>query len=287
MNTDDLCTAVRNQEIRRHTFKSRAPAVSALSGSAIAIIALAWSASVYASDLSYVQSELSTVIPSTTGTFGAFTAASAFEGGTSLQGTNGGLSQSSTSISENSPFGGSAQGAASLRTGSLQAIAQENGITGASGAAGAAYWDTLFFSGAIGSSSTGTLTLTVPGIFTDVGNGGACLSVIPSVVGASCDPFSTTPLNSTNPSETLTASFSIINGNPVNFYAALFATASNSFNGATADLYDPPKLSLQLPTGVTYTSASGVFLAPVPLPAAFWLFGSGLLGLAGIARRHS
>ncbi|WP_424206600.1 CHRD domain-containing protein [Sulfuricaulis sp.] len=28
------------------------------------------------------------------------------------------------------------------------------------------------------------------------------------------------------------------------------------------------------------------FLAPVPIPAAAWLFGSGLLGLMGIARQR-
>ena len=30
----------------------------------------------------------------------------------------------------------------------------------------------------------------------------------------------------------------------------------------------------------------GVSLSPVPLPPALWLFGSGLLGLIGIARRR-
>ncbi|HHJ15971.1 MAG TPA: VPLPA-CTERM sorting domain-containing protein [Gammaproteobacteria bacterium] len=34
----------------------------------------------------------------------------------------------------------------------------------------------------------------------------------------------------------------------------------------------------------TWTNYS---VAPVPVPAALWLFGSGLLGLAGIARRKS
>lgn len=37
--------------------------------------------------------------------------------------------------------------------------------------------------------------------------------------------------------------------------------------------------------GVT-GEVQGVDLAPVPVPAAVWLFGSGLIGLAGIARRR-
>ena len=37
-------------------------------------------------------------------------------------------------------------------------------------------------------------------------------------------------------------------------------------------------------TSTTSTSFSGS-IAPVPVPAAIWLFGSGLLGMAGIARR--
>ncbi|MHB8563199.1 MAG: hypothetical protein ACYDDA_04485, partial [Acidiferrobacteraceae bacterium] len=41
---------------------------------------------------------------------------------------------------------------------------------------------------------------------------------------------------------------------------------------ATADVYDPTSLSLQLPTGVTDASVSGVFLTtptPVPDPRVF------------------
>lgn len=44
-------------------------------------------------------------------------------------------------------------------------------------------------------------------------------------------------------------------------------------------------------TGADFTSASGVFLtqplATVPVPASVWLFGSGLAGLLGIARRKT
>jgi hypothetical protein len=54
--------------------------------------------------------------------------------------------------------------------------------------------------------------------------------------------------------------------------------------GGTCDVTDP--ITITMPAGVTFTSASGQFLtAPVPVPAAVWLFGSGLLGLIGVARR--
>jgi hypothetical protein len=38
---------------------------------------------------------------------------------------------------------------------------------------------------------------------------------------------------------------------------------------------------------LTYNIASGPSTAPVPIPAAIWLLGSGLLGMAGIARRRA
>jgi hypothetical protein len=53
----------------------------------------------------------------------------------------------------------------------------------------------------------------------------------------------------------------------------------------TCNYVDP--FTITLPAGVTFTSASNQFLtAPVPVPAAVWLFGSGLLGLIGVARRR-
>jgi len=52
----------------------------------------------------------------------------------------------------------------------------------------------------------------------------------------------------------------------------------------TADFAHTASLSLDLPEGVTFSSGSGVFLQPVPLPGAVWLLGSGLLGLAGWRR---
>jgi hypothetical protein len=66
-----------------------------------------------------------------------------------------------------------------------------------------------------------------------------------------------------------------------NFYLATDATNNNN-PAALADIFN---------LGTASLSASGVLsfapLAAVPLPAAVWLFGSGLLGLAGVARRRS
>lgn len=42
-----------------------------------------------------------------------------------------------------------------------------------------------------------------------------------------------------------------------------------------------------LPTGLTFTSESGVFLQAVPIPAAAWLFGSGLVSLGVIRRKRA
>lgn len=54
---------------------------------------------------------------------------------------------------------------------------------------------------------------------------------------------------------------------------------------AIADFGSTASLSLNLPEGLSYTSDSGVFLSAIPVPPAVYLFGSGLIGLVGFARR--
>ncbi|MHB8741676.1 MAG: VPLPA-CTERM sorting domain-containing protein [Sulfuricaulis sp.] len=274
--------------------------VSAMGLMAVASPMFAVNAYAANTDVAYVENALKNA-PVALYSFGTVTATSVspcFSVG--CQNTSG--NPLTTSSSSNSSVGGigSAKASSDLSTGILGAYAQELGTTGSSAAAGAGFWDTLTFSGS-GSGSV-ALMFTVPGTFTDVGYGGACegYNLIGgtfgsgSTCGASTgsDPFgsSATVLNSGNQSETLTLNVPLENGVPTRVAFALGAAANNSFNPATADAYDPPTVSMgALPAGWSYNgSASGVFLtgpAPVPLPAAVWMFGSGLAGLFGFARR--
>jgi len=67
-----------------------------------------------------------------------------------------------------------------------------------------------------------------------------------------------------------------------NFYLATDATSGGGNTELNADIFDLGTVSLSSNGTLTFAGAS-----PVPLPAALWLFGSGLLGLAAIARRRS
>ncbi len=62
-------------------------------------------------------------------------------------------------------------------------------------------------------------------------------------------------------------------------------TASNTFNGNIA--YDLMSVTVAFSLSANSNVGLSGFVqqTPVPVPAALWLFGSGLLGLIGVARR--
>ena len=69
-----------------------------------------------------------------------------------------------------------------------------------------------------------------------------------------------------------------------------YGDAFYSLAGGSPDTYEIvfDGLDCTLPCDAREISGStiGVDLQPVPVPAAVWLFGSGLLGLVGVARRR-
>ena len=74
-------------------------------------------------------------------------------------------------------------------------------------------------------------------------------------------------------------------------------TVSGSITLSRVGVFDPADMAtLQLVSGLNFTAPFSdnddwarleANVSPVPLPAAAWLFGSALLGLAGVARRRS
>ena len=73
-------------------------------------------------------------------------------------------------------------------------------------------------------------------------------------------------------------------GGPQTQNSAVF-TASNSFTGDLAYDLMTVKVDFSLSANSTVGLSGFVQQVAVPIPAAVWLFGSGLLGLVGIARR--
>lgn len=63
-------------------------------------------------------------------------------------------------------------------------------------------------------------------------------------------------------------------------------TASSTSNGAAAHVYQYANTAGASTWNLSNTGVLSYAAAAVPLPAAVWLFGSGLLGLVGIARRR-
>jgi hypothetical protein len=74
-------------------------------------------------------------------------------------------------------------------------------------------------------------------------------------------------------------------GSAVGFYNVVNVRGSAPTIGAYTNTHGSSFWYLSSTGDLTFNVASGA--APVPLPAAIWLLGSGLLGMAGIARRRA
>jgi hypothetical protein len=123
-------------------------------------------------------------------------------------------------------------------------------------------------------------------VVTGKGVANGCQATAPSQFCGVNPPLDNTPLDLSLAFDVSTTSLT------VDFTAFLYAQAAGA--GSGADAFDPGQLSISLPPGVTFTSASGVLLTAAPAPApmigaglpAFVLVGGGLL-LARLGRRKA
>jgi hypothetical protein len=262
------------------------PRTKLLMGTA-AVVALGSAGLAHAdANLTSVEAALSVapVLMYSSGTYAAWSAdgSNAFAGGCSAStGNPGQLSASGNCTGTSS--GASASASADLTAGTLSASASTPAITSNGAAAGALMWTTLVFSGA-GSNATGTFELPLTGSFSNGGAGVAGLAVDPS----SNWMTSWTTVDGSNPSPTLSVSFSIQNGTPTEFAAGLGVDSVWNGNQVTSSL-DPP-WTLILPAGVTYSASTGDPSIPgaapsVPEPGSLPLMSLGLVLAAWAATR--
>ena len=84
--------------------------------------------------------------------------------------------------------------------------------------------------------------------------------------------------NGSSRTELLSFSITGVTGDTINSYAT-----GSTLNPAAVEFFAAHIAGFDTTEGVTSAQFAGS--SPVPVPAAVWLFGSGLLGLVGVARR--
>jgi hypothetical protein len=190
----------------------------------------------------------------------------------------------------------SASATANLGLGYVSASASgETGPTPASAYAHALIWDTLTFSGAAPGAKV-TITMAGNATLSDDARIAATVILLPESGGVGADPFSLLEGNyfellqgpgadpvTAVPSYSFQETFVITNGAPmflgidVQAFAGVSGCDPGCNHAGSATIDDP--FSLELPTGVTFTSASGDLLSSVPEPGTWAMM---LLGFGGI-----
>ncbi|MCG7956956.1 MAG: VPLPA-CTERM sorting domain-containing protein [Candidatus Thiodiazotropha taylori] len=237
------------------------------------------------------------------------------------QNINNGVTSTSCSVSLSNTDGGTSYSFASsdLATGQLRASATAlNGDTfSTSGLGSAILQDTITLSGSWTGDLLISMSMSVDGYFSgqytpsqsmlgllslttglpfamstsriDVAYTGTTPTVTNNYSSGSHTETVTNP-TANSFSATLTADLLIPDTNPtfdIQAQLSTWAAPTGMHTSMTSNFANTANLSFTLPDGIDFTSDSGVFLSvnPVPVPAAVWLFGSGLLGFVGVSHR--
>jgi hypothetical protein len=201
--------------------------------------------------------------------------------GCSLQAKDGGSGATTASVLLTS---NGMSASANLASGVLTAYS-------AGGFASAAEWDTFTFTGVPAGGESITATLSLDGTLTGGGTGTADIQAGPSatfgVIGTVVQ--STFFGNSFPIPPSIEVEVTVTDASSITVLSAIQA---DGFPGNVTDLADPPTLTLDLPAGVTATSASGVFtnfqpLTAAPEPSTVALLLTGLGVLVQARRRHA